>query len=587
MEGIIELINHNKNNDSDEKILTYAQSNYGGYLHQIIYNNFMYEIGSYLLKNEKIQLRQLNKHYLKNIFPLFSLFLNIRNRSEKDFLCSKIDLKFLFSNFCNIDKLNIESLKLNNTILKGIEILINENKKNIKVLSLSNVDYDGIDNICILESLIDKLEELEELKISNVGNRDKLLINLEKNEKKLRIFDKIKIIKLDNLPLTQITYILNNFNRIDTLCIENCSLDEDLQVVESFINRKNKNSNDFVLKNLIGLNLSFNGLSSIIAIESLKKILINQKNLENLTLKGMWFHDIYQLNEEFKLLERVTLLDLSASKNIFNGLNSVYCFCELKNLKILNLGDTRMEDSDLKKILESFKQKNMKCLEDLNLFRCLLTDETITHLSENYDVLENLKIINLTFNHGITEKGFNKLLDNIFKFKSLKHVNLRNTGINLKYSTKNILNFLLKYAAFKNPSIKINEDKNFIAQTNNLNNSFIIPINSRKDSIVINKNYQIKNVSNGVEYISQEISESKYDANEIKLEIIDLYFCTLYDIDYINLIESIEKTLNANHINAYLNLKIGLKIYNNKKVISKIVERIQNDLYKNYNLIIK
>ena len=64
--------NHNEQTKNETIILTNAQNNYGGNLREIIFTNSMYEIGKYLLKNEKINLRQLNKHFCEFTFPLFN-----------------------------------------------------------------------------------------------------------------------------------------------------------------------------------------------------------------------------------------------------------------------------------------------------------------------------------------------------------------------------------------------------------------------------------------------------------------------------------------------------------------------------------
>jgi hypothetical protein len=73
----------------------------------------------------------------------------------------------------------------------------------------------------------------------------------------------------------------------------------------------------------------------------------------------------------------------------------------------------------------------------------------------------------------------------------------------------------------------------------------------------------------------------------INLEMIDMAFCTLYDNDYSLLIEQTLNTLKSNNIKGYLNFKIGLKIFNQRKPIFKKVENLQKELYQNYNFIIK
>ncbi len=607
-----------KNKEPDNKeiediLLTNAQSNYNGNLKEIIYINFMFEIGNYLIKNEKIALRQVSKHFAYNVFPLFSIFLNMKNKHDMDdYLPKKFVFENIFKNFCSVDKVNLEYLYINKEILKGLSILFHNNSNKIKTLFLTNLEYQGTIAISELHILFNKLANLEEIKIANVGNRDKSFINSERNFINLNMFKKVKTLKIDNIPLKQTLYFINSFENIENLSIENCSLDEDLSQIDLNINRKNRK-----IYNLKSLNLSLNGLSSQTAMESLKKIIINQKNLECLILRGMWFQEIYPLSDVFKVLDKLYFLDLTGSKNIFNGLNSINAIGSLKNIRILNLEDSRMEDEDLLKLLQIFKEKNYKDLQELNLIRCLLTDDSINNILDYEEILPHLRILNFNFNHRITEKGFNKYLDNFKKLKSLKILNLRNTGISLKYSLKNICNFILALSLDKQSNLIANMKDKIYQKSENIKKDMNYELFNKSNNAYAINNIMMTGVSSEDEIFCSElnledsptkytelignykktnsavldISSEKHEKIDINtcgnLEILELYFCTLYDNDYYSLFELILNKLKENNICNYINLKIGLKIFNNKKPIFKKIEKLQSDLYKNYNLIIK
>jgi len=136
----------------------------------------------------------------------------------------------------------------------------------------------------------------------------------------------------------------------------------------------------------------------------------------------------------------------------------------------------------------------------------------------------------------------------------------------------------------------LNNERNL--NINNLGNSL-----SSEDEIMlqdISNENSPKKINKIVKLINQgdingndDNKEKSYVEKFGNLEILELYFCTLYDNDYYSLIQEILKTLKANKINQYLNLRIGLKMFNNKKPIFQKVEILQSELYKKYNLIIK
>lgn len=549
-----QIINTNQNEKNSNKS---KESEFNKDLPEIIFQNFIYEIGSYLLKSEKINLRILQKSISENIFPLYKTQINIKSKIVEDGKNPKkeINPEKFFQNFCSVEKINIENKQLDDSLLNQLISIFKINSKKIKSLSLANIDYFNLENIQKFKKILFSLENLEEIKIKNIGNKDLLVTEFQEifEEKiSLDFFERIKNLKIDNIPLEQIIFLTNSFTNFTKISIEHCCLDEDLKYIEKILNRKKEKEN---LENLKYLNLSFNGLSSAIALNSLKKILAFHNKISTILLRGMWFPDIYSLNEEFRLMENLTSLDLTGSKNIFDGQNSVFAFCEIKNLKILNLGDSRMKDNNLFSLLQTFDAKKNTSLEELNFFRCLLTDDSIENILKFSKTLINLKILNMTFNHGVSEKGFNKLLEKINLLPSLKNLNLRNTGICVKYSLKNILSFIINLAGLK-----------------------LIDKNSAQISIKkVNKDENSK----------VDCDKFLENYNGFNLEFIDLSFCTIYDNDYFSLINDTLNNLNTYFTPGYLNLKISLKIYNRKKAIFQKVEKPQTELYKNYNLNIR
>jgi hypothetical protein len=552
-----------------------------------------------------------------------------KNANEKK---SKINInpEKLFQNFCIIEKINIENNEINDILLNKVIPIFKINSKKIKSLTLANLEYCSKEYLKKFKEILFTLQNLEEFKIKSIGNKDLLIseiqdeyelnlslgkeiekekekerykkinsnndINIEinkinniNNNNYFNFLNNIKNLKIDNIPLEQIIFLLNSLTNLQKLTIEYCCIDEDLQNIEKILNKKsnkekekekenkiytNKDNNNIDNNNkyfdLKYLNLSYNGLSSSIALNSLKKILSFHNGINTIILKGMWFSDIYSLNEEFRIMEDLTTLDFAGSKNIFNGQYSGFAFCEIKNLKILNLGDTRMKDNNLFSILQSCELKKNKSLEELNFFRCFLTDDSIDNILKFKNTLSNLKVLNMTFNHGITEKGFNKLLEKIHLLPSLKILNLRNTGICLKYSLKNISNFILNIANKR----LINKENLY---TNHIPNTYNFPISNLNNLNM--KNIDLKNKQDDINNINNNIIYC--------IELIDLSFCTIYDKDYYDLINDNLNNLKAYFIPGYLNLKILLKINNYKKAIVQKVENQQDELYKNYNLSIK
>jgi hypothetical protein len=401
-----------------------------------VFANFILDISQYLNKKEKILLREVSKAYNLDILPHIPLNAKLSTNEEELQQNKNIDFNQIAKFYKNVEKLTLDKLSINEENILGIKSLMENNKDRINVLNLSNLECGG--HTLIVEKVfnaINKIETLTDITLGGVGNDDQLISLLQENDINFVFADKITKLKIDNLKLNQIVFILDRFRYIKELTIENCSLDEDLLLITKVILSNNPR--------LTSLNLSFNGLSSPQALESLKSILKSQRQIRKLVLRGLWFYNISQLEEEFNHLASLETVEFLASKYILNNICSLNIFRgdRLINLKSINLGDSRMESNHLDKLLANIKTNK---LEELNFFRCLLNNEVIEVLFKYVEKLQNLKVLNLSFNSKISSNGFNKLIDGIEQFKSLKHLDMRNTGVFIKYSQASLVNYITK-----------------------------------------------------------------------------------------------------------------------------------------------
>jgi hypothetical protein len=427
----------NDQNGQKENDNTLSKSElYSKDLRERVFTNFIYDISEFLTKKEKLLFREVNKKFQKENFSDLQINLYLKKcYQEEDFNPKNYDITNIVKYYGNIEKLTIESLKLDEKILLALSEIIKNNSKKLNVLHINNVEY----KLCELrEQLIDAinlLENITEFSIGNIGNKDKLFIHLMKNQKKLFWANTVTVLSIDNIKVEQIPLILDNFPNIIDLTIQNCSLDEDLSIITNSLCHKDRKE---IIKNLT---LSYNGLSSMVAMEALKKILRKYKGIQKLVLRGMWFLNISSLEEEFKMFENLEALDLFASKYIYKEPSSFYVFNVIKNVKHLLLGDTKLEDEDLEIILKNLPEESQ--LEELDLFRNFLTNDSITHLLTYSNKLQNVKTLTLSFNQKINSKGFNILSEKIYTFPNIHHLNLRNCGISLNQSSKNLISLIL------------------------------------------------------------------------------------------------------------------------------------------------
>jgi hypothetical protein len=398
-------------------------------LRQKIFANFIYDISQFLNKKEKMLFREISKTCIGENFPYLQINLNIT--APENGLTKPLEK--LTSVYKNIEKLNIEKITINEETITAIEKVIKNNSDRIKVLNMCLLEYNsGV--MCRLFNAINKIETLTEISFSNIGNEDGFVNFLQEEGLSFAFVPRIQKLKIDNMRLHQAIILIKSFNNINELTVENCSLDEDLVYIAEAINTTN-------LK-LSTLNLSNNGLSSTQAMESLRSVLKRQNKLKNLVLKGLWFQTISQLEDEFRGLNLLESIEMLGSKYIFNDISTFNIFkgSSLVNLKSLNLCDSRMDDNELDLLLTTIKTNG---LEELNLFRSLLTNEAINILLKHIDKLQNIRYLNLSFNSKINSKGFNRLVDNIYLFKGIKYLDMRSTGVFIKYSRDNIINLVM------------------------------------------------------------------------------------------------------------------------------------------------
>jgi hypothetical protein len=405
-------------------------------LRERIKDNFIFEIAEYLMKKEKIALREMSKEFEKEIFSQLQINIFLKKNSENDdFNHNNLDLMKILKFYQKMEKLRVESITLNEKNVELLEAIMKQNVNSLKILHLMNLDYQNYDYVERLFDVINQLKCLTEISFGGIGNRDRLILNIEKNNKELSFKNNIKVLKIDNLPLTQIQFLLDYFPKYSEITIENCSLDEDIsQLTQKLTNKK-----------LNKIHLPLNGFSSNVALDNIKTILHSQDNLTEISLKGIWFKSVYSLYTEFQIFSNLEKLDLSGSKYFFSefGLESTIIFKHLTHLRSLDLSDCRMRTNNLESLLKNINPKLSDSLQELNLMKNLLNFECFNVLIENLNKINNLKTLNLGFNSQIGNKGFNIFAENCDKFK-LNSIDLRGCGIFVKLAQNSFNNIMFK-----------------------------------------------------------------------------------------------------------------------------------------------
>jgi len=263
-------------------------------LRERIRDNFIFEIAEYLMKKEKIALREVSKEFEKEIFSQLQINIFLKKNSENnDFNHNNLDLMKILKFYQKMEKLRIESITLNEKNVELLEAIMKQNVNSLKILHLMNLDYQDYDYVERLYSVINQLKCLTEISFGGIGNRDRLILNIEKNNKELSFKNNIKVLKIDNLPLTQIQFLLDYFPKYSEITIENCSLDEDIsQLTQKLTNKK-----------LSKIHLPLNGFSSYVALDNIKTILHCQDNLTEISLKGIWLNQFIPYIQNFRYSE--------------------------------------------------------------------------------------------------------------------------------------------------------------------------------------------------------------------------------------------------------------------------------------------
>jgi len=472
-----------------------------------IFTNFILDISEFLPKKEKILLRELSKSFEQDIFSQFQVDLNMKRMCEvEEFNPKNYDLTKLLKYYKNVETLKIETIKLNKENFEALDHIINTNIKSIKYLSINNLEYDLLTDTYIekLIQLFNKLN-ISEIEIGCAGNPDQLFLYLEHHNISFGFSKKIKKLKIDNCPLAQLLFILNLFPNVDDLTIKNCSLDEDLAAVADFMKKKK----------YIDLKINRSGLSSNIALDSLRLILSNSVDLETLELKGLWIANMMNMSSELQKLQKLTKFSLSGSKYLFShlGISTESMFTKFDNLKILDMRDTRMKDQNLDNILKAFSNQLSNTLEELIISKNLLSHDTADIIVANADKLKSLSYLDLGNNNQIRNKGFDTIIDNLHLF-NIKKLDMRGI-IFLKTSYDKLIKFLIN-----NKDNKLEQLILYFSKMNeNEYNTFFKKIIEVKDKIIVNRKISIflklKKIDTFVKTGEESLGEKIYKERNI------------------------------------------------------------------------
>lgn len=424
----------NELTDCDLKQMDYGNK-------EIIKTHFFQDIAEYLNKRDKISLLSVSNNFVAEIFQFIQINLSLKNINKLILEHPNIRIHKILDSYKNIRTLDLVSLKFNSFETSLLEKVISNNSHLIERLNLTNLEFETQEDLEQVYRLLNKIPKIKELHIQGVSNRDRLILHLEKNSKRFNFFKFIEIIKIDNLPLSQILYLLEAFkgNKLKEIYIENCSLDEELSSVVNLLNST-------ISERLQVLSLSYNGLCSALALNSLKNIIDNMVNIRVLILRGLWFNSVLalRLTESLKNLKHLEKIDLFQSKYLFEdtyGIPSSFHlgFKNLCAVKILDLTDCGVRSSNLDKLLAEIENPHL--LEELNLTKNYFNSEFSQVLLQHAVKLRNLRHLNISINARIGSKGINQLLQNLDHFKELRTLLMVSCGIYLKHIYTALISF--------------------------------------------------------------------------------------------------------------------------------------------------
>lgn len=427
---------------------------------KVLYH-FYPNILAYLCKNDRLNVSMIDKEFYNIIFPNIHPTLTLTSKyDQNEVSChnefnNSVKAQILVNSinepkqsFKNLDwvvgleSLNLSNLTVDADLLKKVEKVVSNSV--IDVFSQSNISFDCYQSLEIYYNVLNEITaHISEIKVYGVSNKDKLILHLEKNNKKLN-FLALKSVTLDNLPLSQISFMLETVldsrkGELERLMIEHCALDEELGHLVNSIAK---------YKNLKVLSLSNCGLSSYAAKDAFKLILKNLKSLTTLFVKGVWIEcaQMVDLCETISKINTIEVLNFSHSgslladsfgieSNFFRVLNG------LNKITELDLTDCKMRSLNVRRLLDNLEISNN--LRTLNLRKNYLDDDSISHLIEFNVKLTNLCDLVLSLNPMITTKGFITLIkemsENNLLLGSLQTLSIVSCRIALGQSNESLI----------------------------------------------------------------------------------------------------------------------------------------------------
>lgn len=423
--------------------------------------HFYQNILGYLCKFDRLNASLVNKQFYHIIFPNIHRALTLTSKyhevhSDNDINSIKTqvllqnlnDSKSMFKHLeliAGLENLKISNITFDSDLLSKIKLVV-ENSI-IDVFSQSNLSFDSYQTLESYHTLLNQITaHITEFKIYGVSNKDKLVLHLEKNDKSLR-FLALKSVTIDNLPISQIYYLLNTAFEsrrleIESLMIEHCALDEELgQLVNVMIK----------YKNLKVLSLSNCGLSSYAAKDAFKLILNNLKSLTTLYIKGVWIEcaQMVDLCETISKINSIEVLSFCHSGSlltdsfgiesnffrVLNGLNKITEF---------DLTDCKMRSLNVRRMLENLEECNN--LRLLNLRKNYLDDDAISYFIESSSKLNHLSDLIISLNPMITTKGFicliKEMSDNQLTLRNLQLISCVSCRISFGQAYDNMIQLL-------------------------------------------------------------------------------------------------------------------------------------------------
>lgn len=316
------------------------------------------------------------------------------------------------NSFCNLS--NINSIKIHGTYGEGIVKFLRDfrNKETIKKLNISNT------NIRNLEELINNFQNIEELIIENcVLNHLSFLQSLKK----------LKNLELKNCFFHELSSVSSNSdmskeNNVDYLDCSNC-----------YDSLKNLIFNDI---NIQGIELFFSKLKNLESLElercNIRHLwfLSNLKNLKNLKFSECPFLELTSFIGEPQKLEKLYLSNLKVNSfpdkiTELKQLKKLYIynipieyltanFRNFTELETLHLYNTKLKNLDFMKDLKNVKTLKLENNIEMDI------NSVLVAINNSKEKIENLSIEDFSLRH---------FPDEIFNFNNLRTLSLDNNHI--------------------------------------------------------------------------------------------------------------------------------------------------------------